>query len=384
MQSIRSRPLFLLLGVLMSGIFATAAADVIGAHTTGGDGGEEIRVTTLADSGPGSLRRALATSGARMITFDVAGVIYLESDLKIANPNVTIAGETAPSPGITLAHASLRISASDVIVRHLRIRVGDGPGPKAEDRDGISIVGNRRGTKDVHDVLIENCSISWAIDEGISTWYVGVRNVTVKNTIIAEGLARSLHPKGEHSMGMLIGPGSQGILVQGNLFAHNNWRNPVVHAGARAVIVNNLIYNPGKQGIHFYPSPKRPVALHASVIGNVVRAGPNTGYQPELIWGGLNPGTELYFQDNESDGTRAFITDSAQFRKLPFNPLLNEARVWSPDIAVISPGAVVETVLAEAGARPWDRDATDTRIVTEVRDRGGKIRNRAPMYELSQ
>jgi hypothetical protein len=129
--------------------------------TPGGDGGTVIRVTTLAGSGPGSFREALAAKGPRTVVFDVAGVIDLgRHGLKVTEPFLTIAGETAPSPGVTLIRGGLAIETHDVIVRHLRVRAGrDGaPSRSGWEVDGITCW-------KAHDVIVDHCSISWATDE---------------------------------------------------------------------------------------------------------------------------------------------------------------------------------------------------------------------------
>src|SRR5262249_45687888 len=102
-----------------------------GTATHGGAvaGSKVIHVTSLADSGPGSLRSAVQTEGPRVIVFDVAGIIQLESDLKLSVPNLTIAGQTAPRPGITLTNGSLRVRTHDVILQHIAVRPGRGPDP---------------------------------------------------------------------------------------------------------------------------------------------------------------------------------------------------------------------------------------------------------------
>ena len=133
------------------------------------EGGAVLHVTTLAADGPGSLRAAIETPGPRRIVFDVAGCIALRQPLYVYHPYVEIAGDTAPSPGITLVGAGLSIRTHDVVVEHLRVRVGDNPlGPAPDDRDGIQVVGVRGAP--AYNILIRHCSVSWAVDEGIGIW----------------------------------------------------------------------------------------------------------------------------------------------------------------------------------------------------------------------
>jgi hypothetical protein len=373
------RTLALLLAVVLVGAGAAQAVEPIrGARTVGGEGGRVIEVTTLADDGPGSLREALAASGPRIVRFAVAGDIALRRPLPIREPRVTVAGETAPSPGITLRGATLRIRAGDVILRHIRVRVGDGSGSSPEDRDGIAVLGSRDGTDETANVLIEHCSISWSIDEGLSIWWRNVRGVTIRDSIVAEALDRSLHPKGRHSMGLLVGGGTRDVVIQRNLLAHNRWRNPVLNQGVTAAVINNLIYNPGNQALHFYGRAAGEPTL-AAVIGNVVRAGPST--RPFLDMfdrSGLTAGSRLHFRDNLADGAATFqpsspraAIDPAAFVAAPPLPLAD-------DLAPMPAAEVTAAVLARAGARPWDRDATDRRIVAEVAARTGGIRDTVP------
>ena len=238
-------------------------ADIAGDSGAGYRGldGEIFKVTNLNDTGPGSLRAALAVGRPRLIVFEVGGRIRLRSDLTVRSPNVTVAGQTAPSPGITLTGATLSIKTHGVGIEHLRIRVGDRKGPRRDDRDGIRIAGKPDGQRPVYDVLIDHCSVSWAIDEGISLWFPGVRDVTVSNSIVSETLSNAGHSKGRHSMGLLVGPDITGVTISRNLLAHNRWRNPVITPGAEAAVVNNLVYNYGGKGHSLLCRTGRPSDL---------------------------------------------------------------------------------------------------------------------------
>lgn len=389
---------------LLSQILLLCAGSVLAQTpypTAGGAGGQIITVTSLEDDGPGSLRQALETDGPRIIRFDVGGEIWLKDKLSVSKPFVTVDGESAPSPGITLMGNPLRIRSHDVILRHLRVRVGallSGFDP--QNRDGIQIDGAEDGSDPGYNVLVENCSVSWAVDENIQIWGLNNHDIVVRNCIIAEGLRKSIHPKGgSHSTGLVAGPGISKLIIQGNLFAHNDFRNPVISGGSSALVLNNLIYNPGFNAFHVYgrvmkdgrpASPKEliifdkdadPAAgVQVSVIGNVVVGGPSTSKKGLGLFHerGLGGGSKIYLKDNIAVEVATFDESSRPpgWEGTDESPFVQTPPVAVPnDIQVLTASAVEASVLANAGARPSDRDAVDKRIVEEVTSRTGSIRN---------
>ncbi|HEU5186841.1 MAG TPA: Ig-like domain-containing protein, partial [Gemmatimonadaceae bacterium] len=354
-----------------TGLAAFPGATGFGATTPGGRGGTIIRVTNLNDTGPGSLREALAASGPRVVIFEVSGTIRSDGNMVIANPYVTIAGQTAPSPGITIRGATLRISTHDVVIQHIRLRPGDDPGSRTE-RDGIEIYG---GTEK-YNILVDHVSVSWGVDENVSTSTTGVRHdITLSNMIIAEGLNNSIHPEGPHSKGVLIGQGTKNIAMIGNLLAHNLDRNPWYKGNTTGVIVNNVVYNYGGTKGTYFDDVDNTAAQVASVIGNVYVRGVNspTG-RPIRIYSGVKTGSLFYIADNSWD--RAAPPSD------PWSLVQNDegavAVALTPPISVpglvARPNASVEDwVLNNAGARPADRDAVDLRLVQEVRSGTGRI-----------
>jgi hypothetical protein len=351
--------------------------EVAFAEETGGTGGKIIRVTSLDSEGPGSLREALETTGSRIIVFEVGGVIDLDKNsLRISKPFVTIAGQTAPSPGITIIKGSLAIRTHDVVVRHIRVRPGDAGEPKGSgwEVDGISTSG-----KDAYNIVVDHCSVSWATDENISASGTRTkgpmatsRRVTFSNCIIAEGLSNATHNKGEHSKGSLIHDYCSGIAIIGNLYAHNVARNPYFKAHTTGVVVNNLIYNPRSKIIQlgfveseWSHTARKPKNCSISVVGNVLYHGRDTKQGLALV---ASRG-DVFMEDN-----LAFTRDSIPAPLVSGEiVILTEKPVWPKGLEPLSADEVTEFVLANAGARPSDRDEADLRIIKDFREKGGRI-----------
>lgn len=363
------------------------------AHATGGRGGKIVRVTTLDPEGPGSLTEAVNTKGPRIVVFEVGGIIDLGvKTLRITEPDLTIAGQTAPAPGITLIRGGVDIATSNVIVRHLRVRPGStGAAPLAGiDFDAISTVA-------AHDVIVDHCSLTWATDENLSAsgprFAAGGRStedfvngtsrrITFSNNIIAEGLAHSTHGKGEHSKGSLIHDHVRDILIVGNLYAHNYERNPLFKGGVHGQVINNLIYNPGQRAAHYNLIAEEWIGHDyetGSMVlrGNVMRAGPSTEDLAFFMIGGSGD-IDLYAQDNllvdrvgrhKIDAQGSYTTAPVKVNALRDAPALPFGVTLLPSVQV------QDAVIANAGARPWDRDDVDRRILADTIEGRGAIIN---------
>jgi hypothetical protein len=360
------------------------------ATTPGGRGGRIIRVTSLAAEGPGTLAEAIATKGPRIIVFEVGGVIDLDRRvLRIEEPLVTIAGHTAPSPGITLIRGGIDIVTHDVIVRHMRVRPGEAGAPKrgGPDFDAISTIGAR-------DVIVDHCSLTWATDENLSAsgprftgntlaqWRAGTSHrITFSNNLIAEGLANSAHVKGEHSKGSLIHDNVGQILIVQNLYANNAERSPLFKGAVRGAIVNNLIYNPGQRAVHYNLiaaewGANAPVTGEMVLLGNVLRAGPSTPQDIALLQFGGSGDLLLRAADNIAvDRLGRPLPMQGRYTTAPVRVIERDSLPDSepPFVQVVAPELVQDLVVRDAGARPWERDAIDARIVADVIEGRGRI-----------
>ncbi len=360
------------------------------AHTPGGRGGKLLRVTTLDSSGPGSLVDALAQPGPRIVVFEVGGVIDLgRQAIRISEPFLSIAGQTAPYPGITLIRGGIDVATHDVVIRHIRVRPGEAGADKRSgvDFDAISTVG-------AHNVIVDHCSLTWATDENLSAsgprfveggktledFRKGTSHrITFSHNLIAEGLAHSTHGKGEHSKGSLIHDHVGEILIIGNLYAHNYERNPMFKGDVRGHIVNNLIYNPGPRAVHYNLIPEEWVGheyvpAEMTLVGNVMRAGPDTPADVALLMLGGSADLRLHAHDNLAvdrlgrslPATGRYTTAAAQIIDMP-------APAPAFGVRALPSVEVQDWVIANAGARPGDRDDVDRRIVADVIEGRGAI-----------
>lgn len=348
-------------------------AQGFGTDTIAGRGGEVVTVTSLEASGTGTLRAALEdVEGPRTIVFEVGGVIDLSTNIVISEPFVSVAGQTAPDPGITIIGAGIVVHTHDVLIQHIAMRPGDrSEGPDPEGRDAIGVVGDRRGETEVYNVVVDHCSISWAIDEGASTWYGGVQDVTFSNCIISEQLSRSLHPEREHSKGLLIGDHARRVAVIGNLFAHNMRRNPMLKGNTSSLVAGNLIYNPGTAAIDF-SDRERSGPARSSIIGNVLIRGADTSEWMSMISlaGRVYDTMQIYHADNiELAPERVVFGPSPEITAV----VVQQPPVTLEPLDLPASEEVYEAVLTNAGMRPWKHDAVDARVVDSVRERTGAI-----------
>ena len=360
------------------------------AHTPGGRGGKILRVTTLEPEGPGSFIEAVNTPGPRTIVFEVGGVIDLDRrEVRIEQPYLTIAGQTAPQPGISFIRGGLVIATHDVVVRHIRVRPGSTGLARLAGRDFDAIT-TVRGARDV---IVDHCSLTWATDENLSAsstrfhgetpadWLANAsRRITFSNNLLAEGLANATHAKGEHSKGSLIHDHVNDVLIVGNLYAHNYERNPLFKGGARGQVVNNLIYNPGQRAVHYNLIAeewlgREPYQTGQVVMrGNVLRAGRNTEPTAFFMFGGSGD-VEVYAEDNLAvDRLGEPMRQQARYSTAPAGVVELARPPALPFGVVLRPSAQVQdAVVADAGARPWDRDDIDRRIVADVIEGRGSI-----------
>lgn len=215
---------------------AFPGAEGYGKWTVGGRGGRVLTVTNLNDSGEGSFRDAVEQTGARIVVFAVDGTIELKSPLRINNDSITIAGQSAPGDGICLKDYPLVVNASNVIIRYIRVRVGD---RYRLDSDGVG--GGRYGQKNV---ILDHLSVSWSIDECLSIYKT--ENLTVQWCLVAHSLNTSVHTKGSHGFGGIWG--GYKATFHHNLLANHASRNPRFSSvdGTKWVDYrNNVVYNWG-------------------------------------------------------------------------------------------------------------------------------------------
>jgi len=354
-------------GVLYSQQLAFPGAEGYGKYAKGGRGGAVYEVTNLNDSGKGSLRAAVEASGPRTVIFRISGTIDLESPLSIKHPYITIAGQTAPGDGICIKKNPLNIGTDHVIIRYLRVRLGDESGG---DYDAIS----SRYTKHI---ILDHVSASWSVDETMSIYHCD--SVTVQWCIISESMSKSNHVKGSHGFGGIWG--SNYGTYHHNLLAHHSSRNPRMASGSGYTDYrNNVIYNWGYQSCYGGEGQQRgnPKFNFSTfnIIANYYKPGPAT--KPgEVSYRIANPSfrsdTDLgkwYIADNVVEGNENVSADNwngGVQTKISLEKIKLD-KPW-PSLPINQQTALeaYHSVLDNAGAILPKRDAVDARIIEETR-----------------
>lgn len=380
-----------------------------GKYSFGGRGGDVFVVTSLADSGPGTLREACEAGGPRIIVFNVAGEIHLERPIHIKAPYVSIYGQTAPGDGVVITGQTMEVDTHDVIIRYMRFRRGAVDVAFRDDACGGQGIGN---------IIYDHCSASWGLDEVMSMYrhvydrtpdghyekYPTV-NITIQDCIFAEGL--DLY---NHAFGASIG--GHNTLFARNLFANNISRNPSVAMDGDFNFVNNVLYNWWNRSID--GGDDNSVYC---IVNNYLKPGPVTGYEPSkqtpaqqlkqyrkgktftpaicyrilkpeasrdktrpdafgkaYVCGNIVEGNEKVTKDNWEGGVQpshrdmAALTSDGVFRN---SPLLQRIRLTAmpTDFETIMPAEeAYSRVLEGVGATKPCRDAVDERIVCSVRE----------------
>lgn len=349
-------------------IVAFPGAEGAGANAVGGRGGDVYYVNTLTDNNSsGSLRYGISTApaGGRTICFKVSGNIVLNSTLTVNKSRITVAGQTAPGDGICFQNYSFNIAANDVIVRHLRSRLGTNA---MQEADCMWI---NAGTN----IIVDHVSASWSVDEVLSS-STDVANLTVQNCFITESLNNSIHEKGAHGYGGIISASADTTYSYlRNLYAHNQSRNPRIGSDAQAGTLrldfrNNVIYNYGGRAGYTGATNE---SCEANYVGNYCIKGPSSTYNYILQGGGST--THVYQNGNYIDLNLNGLVDGANTGWSMFS------QSYTPFVTPFDvPAATTETapvayqrVVALSGAMPWRRDTTDQRIAQTVRQQNGMI-----------
>ena len=357
--------------------------------TLGGRGGRVVRVTTLAAEGPGSLHAAINAAGPRLVVFEVGGVIDLQGQtLRINHPFITLAGQTAPQPGITLIKGGIDVNTHDVIVQHLMVRPGAYGRAKrsGNDHDGISTVGAAQ------QVVVDHCSFSWATDENLSVggprfngdtpaqWRSNTsHDITYSHNLIYEGLGDSVHEKGEHSKGTLVHDNASGVLLLANIYASNRERNALFKGGVHAAMVNNLIVNPGAKAVHYnLVAHEWEGRAHQTgklaLVGNVLRYGPDTPAGTPLFSLGGHGDVELHLEGNVAiDREGRPVAHTGRYTSSTARVLKAEIPYLPPRLRVLPVERLEEQLSLAAGARPWARDPIDFKLLSDVAEDRGRI-----------
>lgn len=334
---------------------AFPGAEGYGKWTVGGRGGRILTVTNLNDSGEGSFRDAVEQTGARIVIFAVDGNIELKSPLCVNNDSITIAGQSAPGDGICLKDYPLVVNASNVIIRYIRVRVGD---RYRFDSDGVG--GGRYGQKNV---ILDHLSVSWSIDECLSIYKT--ENLTVQWCLVTHSLNTSVHTKGSHGFGGIWG--GYKATFHHNLLANHASRNPRFSSvdGTKWVDYrNNVVYNWGFKTayggghhaeiniVNNYYKPG-PASLHHRLL-DVAEDGTGRYY----VAGNMMAGDDAVTRDNHSAVTDCVGECTSCLVDFPFP---------SEPIHEDTPAVAYQRILESVGCS-FSQDSYDREVLRQVRE----------------
>jgi pectate lyase len=337
-----------------------------GRNASGGRGGRVVFVTNTNDSGPGSLRHALEVeTGRRIVVFKVGGVLVAKKQIEVRHGDVTIAGQTAPGNGFAMIGARLRVVSSNVIVRGMKIRPGDGAGDTPRNRDALSVGTSKSVTENV---VIDHNSLTWAIDETLTAWYKN-KNITFSYNLVGEPLYDSIHvDEGAtvtepHSMGTLIGDEVDRISLIRNVYSSANGRNPLIRATSGEVI-NNYVYNYGQMGTSV--AGNAPTTVH--ILGNYYQEGPDTSNSRFPIQLDGAAGFETYVDGNLSSKFRPSfsISESKMLTGSGASKYSTKPVFASSQSPIMSASEVRAHLAANVGARWPIFDSADARIIDQA------------------
>lgn len=366
-----------------------AACDWIrggGVGTTGGEGGMLLRVTKLTDErdpgsgqpATGTLRYACSQKGPRVVVFTVAGTIHLESELKITEGDLTLAGQTAPGDGICVADYPVTLNkANNVIIRYMRFRMGDAK----------KVEGDAFGCNNSTNVVVDHCSMSWSTDECVSCY--GNRNFTLQNCFITESLTKSIHIKGDHGYGGIWG--GENVTFHHNLLAHHSSRNPrfdhdYVNTMAGPIdYINNVVYNWGGNSTYGGEgSTKGGGGRKINFVNNYYKAGPASSDKSRLmeVWascdnctdklGGKVESPHVYLSGNVVEGYQDVTADN--WKGFRYKSGASESAVKVDTRYSFTNAYTAEQTAAEAyefvlakGGCSLVRDVLDEQVVADVR-----------------
>ncbi|WP_114782517.1 polysaccharide lyase [Botryobacter ruber] len=353
-----------------------------GMYSFGGRGGKVFVVTNLNDSGPGSFREACEQGGARIVVFNVAGIINLKSPVIVRAPYITIAGQTAPGDGVCIAGETVWIDTHDVVIRHMRFRRGGTDVTRRDDALGGNPIGN---------LMVDHVSASWGLDENISMYRhqydagdgklqkLPTVNVTFQNCISSECLDTY-----NHAFGSTIG-GLNSTFAR-NLWASNISRNPSIGMYGSFNFVNNVVFNwwnrSADGGDHrsqfnfinnyYKPGPITPTNEPEGF--RILKPESNRAakgvqeYGRAYVTGNIMEGNERVTKDNWDGGVQ--VGDQANAGKYTELIRMKKPFPMAP-VTIVPTKDAYEYVLANAGATLPKRDPVDERIVRQVRT--GKI-----------